>query len=132
MLFEEALTERLEGDSGVHELVAQRIHWGIRPADGELPCIVVTILADMRDQHLDGFNSLWETRVQTDCYAASRLQAAQLREAVIGAVVPAVEMSGHRFDRAHINLIADRGDDGTGKYTHRQLIDLNFWHGTTE
>lgn len=131
-LFEVALTQRLEESELVSALVSSRIHWGIRPPEGELPCIVITILADLRDQHLDGFNSLWETRVQIDCYADRRLDAGRLREAVLLAVVPVADVPGHRFDRAFINLIADRGDDGTGQYTQRQLIDINFWHGTTE
>lgn len=129
---EEALVVRVDADSTLAGLIGTRRYWGIAPQNAPFPRVVMTVISDMRDQHMTGFNSLWETRVQIDAYAETRMEAMALREALIAALIPDAILTGHRFDRAHINFITDRGEDITTKYVHRQLLDISFWHGTTE
>jgi hypothetical protein len=128
MSMETALRARLKADAGVFALVGSRVDWSVRPQGTSSPCIVLTVIADLRDQHFQGFAGFRSTRVQIDCYAATKAVAVSLREAVIAAVVPEATVSGVTFLRAFINTVLDRGDQTETGFIHRELIDLNCWH----
>ena len=132
MGMEADLRWRLVHDIGVSALADERVHWRIRPQDGALPAIVLTIVADPRPQHLEGFHALRATRVQIDCLAATYAEAIALREAAIAAVVPRTITSTTRFDRGRINMVLDQGEDTAAGYVHRHVIDATIWHGSTE
>lgn len=108
--------------------VGTRVYWGIRPQNSALPAIVLTVVADNRDQHMKGFTAYQAKRVQVDCYATTYEQATDLREAVISGVVPPTEQGLTRFLRAFVNNTMSRGEDTTNGYVHRQMIDLTIWH----
>jgi hypothetical protein len=128
MSMETALRTRLKNDAGVSALVGTRIDWSVRPQGSITPCVVLTMIADNRDQHFQGFAGFRSTRIQIDCYAATKAAAVALREAVIAAVVPEATVSGVTFLRAFINTVLDRGDQTETGFIHRELIDLNCWH----
>lgn len=128
MTMETALRARLKDDAGVAALVANRIDWGVRTQNAALPAIVLTTVADQRDQHMAGFATYRPTRVQIDCYGKTKAEAASLREAVIAAIVPEATNSGVSFLRAFVNTVLDRGDQTETGFIHRVLIDLSIWH----
>jgi hypothetical protein len=128
MSMETALRARLKADAGVSALVGSRIDWSVRPQGSSTPCVVLTTIADDRDQHFQGFATYRPTRLQIDCYAATKAVAVSLREAVIAAVVPEATQSGVTFLRAFINTVLDRGDQTETGFIHRELIDLTCWH----
>jgi len=128
MSMETALRARLKNDAGVSALAGSRIDWSMRPQGTSSPCVVLTTIFDERDQHFQGFASYRSTRVQIDCYAATKAVAVALREAVIAAVVPEATSSGVTFLRAFINTVLDRGEQTETGFIHRELIDLNCWH----
>lgn len=128
MSMETALRARLKDDVAVAALVANRIDWGVRPQGSPLPAIVLTIVADNRRQHMAGFDTFRSTRVQVDCYAATKAEAVQLREAVLDAIVPAAVHSGVEFLRAFLNTVLDRGEQTAAGFIHRELIDASLWH----
>lgn len=129
MTMETALRKRLLDDAAVKAIVSMRVDWSLRPQGDPFPAIVLTLVSDDRSQNFDGFNKFRPTRVQVDCYAETYLVAANLREAVIAALVPNATVTGTEFLRTFINSVLDRGDQTeAGTYLHRQLIDLSVWH----
>lgn len=128
MSMETALRSRLKDDAGVSAIVGSRVDWSVRPQGTSSPCVVMRVVADERSQHFAGFNDYRPTRVQIDCYAATRAVAVSLRDAVIAAVVPEATKSGVNFLRAFINTVLDRGDQTETGFIHRELIDLTIWH----
>jgi hypothetical protein len=128
MSMETALRARLKNDAGVSALAGTRIDWSQRPQGSSTPCVVLTTVADNRDQHFQGFATYRPTRVQIDCYAATKALTVSLREAVISAVVPEATEGGVTFLRSFINTVLDRGDQTETGFVHRELIDLTCWH----
>lgn len=132
MSFESALRTRLLADPFVGPMVGPRVHWRRRPQNGALPAIVLTIVADPRPQHLDGFHSLRATRVQAECYAWSDEEARELRDAVIPVLAAKADAEDTRFDTGVINNTMDRGEDTSAGFVDCQLIDASLWHGSKE
>lgn len=128
MSFETALRKRLLDDAAVKAIVSTRVDWSLRPQGDPFPAIVLTLVSDDRSQNFGGFNGFRSSRVQIDCYAKDYPTAANLREAVINAVVPAGEAQGVEFLRAFINTVLDRGDQTDTGFIHRQLLDITLWH----
>jgi hypothetical protein len=127
-MMETALRARLLADAGVSALAGTRIDWGVRPQGTNAPCIVLTVVADNRSQHMAGFDGYRSTRVQIDCYALKKSQSVALREAVITALIGEATQSGVTFLRAFLNTVLDRGEQTETGFIHRELIDLNLWH----
>jgi hypothetical protein len=128
MSMETALRSRLKNDAGVSALVGSRVDWTQRPQGTSAPCVVLTAIADNRDQHFQGFAGFRSTRIQIDCYAATKAVSVALREAIISAVVPEATEGGVTFLRSFINTVLDRGDQTETGFVHRELIDLTCWH----
>lgn len=128
MSMETALRARMKDDAAVAAIVGSRIDWGVRPQGSILPAIVLTNVFDDRSQHMAGFIAARQTRVQIDCYAATKAAAVELREAVIAAVVPPASKSGVTFQRAQGISVLDRGEHTEAGFIHRELIDLQIWH----
>lgn len=128
MSMETALRARLKDDAGVSGLVGSRVDWNVRPQGTTAPCIVLTVVSDDRGQHMAGFHGYRPTRVQVDCYAATRAAAVQVRDAVLAAIVPQADKSGVSFLRAFVNTVMGRGDQTETGVIHREMIDLTIWH----
>lgn len=129
MTFETALRTRLKDNAPVAALVGTRIDWTVRPQKTALPALVLTLISDNRAQHMGGFNGFRETRVQVDCYAGTAKLACELRDAVIAAIAPAATVSTTEFLRSFINNVIDRSENSDTGFVHRQLVDVNIWHG---
>lgn len=127
MTMETALRARLKDNAGVAAITTQ-IDWTVRPQGSELPAIVLTGIADQRDQHFLGNATYRPTRLQVDCYAATKATAVALREAVIAALLPEATKNGVTFLRSFVNTVLDRGDQTETGFIHRELIDLSCWH----
>jgi len=123
-----ALRSRLLNASPVSTIVGTRIYWGVRPQGSAYPAIVLTIVSDSRDQDYKGFVSLWQTRVQIDCYGLDRATVVALREAVITAIAPAGTFYGSKFGRAFIDTVQNLGANSETGFIHRDKIDALIWH----
>lgn len=132
MSFESALRKRLIQDDAVAAMVADRVHWKVRPQNGALPAIVLLMIHDPRPQHLGGFQSLRPTRIQADCYGRTYDQARELREAVIAVLAAKATEEDTRFDVGFINDARDRLDETAAGAAHVQLIDATIWQGQME
>lgn len=126
---EPALTAQLLAATGLTAVVGQRITWGRRDQGGALPAIVLHRVDGGRDYHMAGASGLVESRVQADCWGATKKTASQAAAALEAAV------SGARFNRAGIRfdliMIADeRSDtfDEAGSALFRTSLDLIIHH----
>lgn len=127
-MMEAAIASRLLNDTTVAGLVSSRVDWGVRKEGDPYPAICLTVISDERSQDYKSFVSLWRTRVQVDCFALTRLEAVQLREAVIAAVTPAGTFYGTKFGRASIDTVRDLGAHTATGFVHRDSIDALIWH----
>jgi hypothetical protein len=128
MSMETALRTRLKNAAGVSTIVGTRIDWTERPQRSAYPAVVLTLVSDVRSQHMAGFDTFRPTRVQIDCFATTAAQKVSLREAVIAAIVPAATQSGVEFLRAQDISVTDRSKNTETGFVHQDLIDLTIWH----
>lgn len=128
MMWTTALRARLLADATVGGFVGTRIDWTVRPQSTALPAIVMTKISDGRPQHLKGFKTLRQSRVQIDVLASSRAQVEQITEAVIAAIAGPFNQSGVQFGRTFIDTVTDRGASTDTGFVHRDLIDVLFHH----
>lgn len=128
MDWQQALARRLIDDAATAAIAADRWDWDEREQTTPLPCGVLEVVSDPRPQHLAGFHTRRQSRVQVSCLATSRAEAAALREAAIEAITPGGEFSGIGFSRAMIeNVAADAERTETGR-VFRQRFDLLIMH----
>ena len=128
MTMETALRAKLLAAAPVTNIVGTKVDWTKRPQGNTLPAVVLIMVTDPRPQTMDGFVGFRETRVQIDCYGASRAQVVTLREAVIAAIAVPGTTGGVIFGRAFINNVLDRGEDRETGFVHRDMIDAAIWH----
>lgn len=128
MSFEPALRTRLKEDVLVSAIVGTRIDWTVRPQGSPFPAVVLKTISDGRPQHMGGFQTFRESRVQIDCYASTRAEAVALGAAVIAAIVPAAEVGGVTFRRTFIDTVRDLGANTDAGFVHRDSIDAHIWH----
>ena len=105
-----------------------RIYWNIVSQSAALPYIRLQTISDPRPQHLDGYDSARETRVQCDCFAATYGAARAMAEAVIAATDGPFTQSGIVFGRVKAEGPRDLGEDTAAGYVHRASVDLLVWH----
>lgn len=118
-----ALRSRLTGGAA-----GTRVYWNIVPQTATLPYMRLQTISDPRPQHLDGYDSARETRVQCDCFAATYGAARAMAEAVITATDGPFTQSGIVFGRVKAEGPRDLGEDTAAGYVHRASLDLLVWH----
>ncbi|XUU60643.1 hypothetical protein ACRAQ6_13950 [Erythrobacter sp. HA6-11] len=128
MDWQQALALRLIEDGATSAIAADRWDWDEREQTTKLPCGVLRLVSDPRPQHLAGFVSRRESRVQVNCEATDRDTAIALREAAIAAVVPGGTFNGIGFGRGMIeNVFGDAEPSESGRI-FRQRFDLLVMH----
>lgn len=127
MDFEGALRARI---TSANTSAASRVTWDERPQATPLPAVTLHDIVDQRPQHLKGFDGLKPRQVQIDCWAATSVARAVLREAVLAAVVPENTSNGIRFDRAIVDAIRGGGERVETQFVFRASLDLTFWWAT--
>ena len=136
MDWQSALRARLVADAGVAALVSDHvpsgkaIFWINRPQSSALPAITLQTISEDRPQHMKGFDALYVSRVQMDCWATSYAQVQALKEAAIAAVIGEHTANGFHFTRAFIDSIRDLGERVETQFFHRASIDLIIHHST--
>jgi hypothetical protein len=58
----------LLASSGVTALVGTRVNFGTHPQGQPYPALVLNVISDAEDYHMNGPNGLFQGRVQVDCY----------------------------------------------------------------
>ena len=127
MTFEGAIRARLLADAAVAAIVGTRITWAIRPQNGALPCVVLTLASGERPETLEGY-SLRRSRVQVDCWSTDALAGVGLRDAVQAALAGPWTASGHRFERVSFEGQAGSAEQAGTDFIHRQSFDARLFH----
>lgn len=123
------LRSRILADASLARLVtAERTAWGDRPQASGLPAITLDTVSDARPQHMAGNQALRDTRVQVDVWSLDKIQAQQLRDLVIAAVVPAGLQGATRFRRSFVNDVRASWEKPGTAVVYRETIDLTVWH----
>ena len=128
-MMEVDLRARLLDDAAVAAFVGTRVDWTVRPQKDQLPAVVLQLVADLRTQHMGGFQYYRETRIQVDCFGRLRRDVVALREAVISCLAGEAVKGDTDFLRAFINTVQDMGEQTDTGFIHRDMIDITIWHG---
>ncbi len=128
MAFESALRARLKAAGGVNAIVGTRIDWDERPQRSAYPAIVLEIAADARPQNMGGLEGFRGTRIWANCFSTTAKEKAELREAVIAALVPEATQDGVTFRRSFVNNVINRSENTETGFVHRDLVDITLWH----
>lgn len=99
------------------------VYWDDRPQGAALPAVVLTVISDIRPQHLKGFD-MNEARVQADVLALSFAGKKALKEAVIAALAPAQSGNGIQFMRATEISAVPRNERTETQFIFRDAIDF--------
>jgi hypothetical protein len=109
--------------------VTPKVHPNFVPEGTGLPYIRYQVISDPRPEHLKGYQTARQSRVQVDCFAATYGAARQLAENVIAAVDTPGVYGTTRFGRVKAEGPMDRGEDIDGLgYVHRLHLDLIIEH----
>ena len=103
MTFEEALSARLDGEPALVAMLTDDRGWAARL--DAFPGIKFQIVVDVRAQHMKGFRRMRQTTVQTDVYATTRNEAANVRDRLIALFVPVARVGEVKFQRGMISAI---------------------------
>lgn len=112
-------------------LVGTRVYWDERPQGAVLPDVTLQLISDNRAQHMSGFQSLLDARVQVDVRAATFAQKKALKEAVIADLVGAHAGNGIRFSRATEIQARTANERTDAKFIFRDAIDFLFHYHAT-
>lgn len=128
MSWEAAVATRLMTDLSVAAMIGDRAEWDDLAPDSLLPAITLQTITDARPQTHDGFDDFRGTRVQVNCLARSKAEAAALRDAAIAALVPAGTVGTVIFLRSFVDGGgSDAERTSTGRLC-RERTDLIIWH----
>lgn len=122
MTIEVALRARLKAAPG---LAGVSIEWSRRKG---YPCIVLTIVSDVRGQHMTGFDRWRRPRVQFDVFALDAPTKVRLRDAVIEVIGASGVKSGVRFGRALEVRTTDMSDETDTDFVFRDMIEALLPH----
>lgn len=123
-----ALFARLTDDAGVSAIVGTAVHPVIVPQTAALPYIRYQVVTDPRPEHLKGYDGARRTLVQIDCFASSYGASRELAQACVDALAGPAEYAGVRFGRGKAEGPRDLGDDMTGGFIYRAVLDVMIEH----
>lgn len=122
---EEAFRDILEGSASVLALCTN-INWGEHPQGVSLPGIVLNVIDDAEQHHLDsdeGPDGLSRGRVQVDCYATTYSLAKRMERAV------RAELDGYKggsFSGIFLVATRDNRDGGAGEFERPYRMSMDF------
>lgn len=123
-----ALRSRLISDAAVSGIVGTKIFPLVVAQNTVLPYIRYQVVSDPRPQHMKGYTAARQTLVQIDCFADTYGVSRQLAQAVVDALAEPAETDGIRFGRGKAEGPRDLGDDTTGGFIYRAVLDVMIEH----
>lgn len=127
MSFRAALRARLTDWPDLADTAAP-IRWSLSGQKDSGPRIVLSVVSQVRPQHLRGLEGHRYTRVQADCFAPTSEAAEVLAEAVIAAVAQPGHFDGVKMVLAEVSGPIDLTEKNADGITHRQTADMAIWH----
>lgn len=127
---EEALAALLLGNPAVAATAGDRVNWGARPDDAELPAITLHRIAGRRDRTLARRTGLVASKVQIDCWGRAFRDAKLLARAVISALPqPRTVVGNTTLQGVFIESESDTVDQtDPDAPLFRTRIDISVWH----
>ena len=108
---------------------SMQVYWGTAPQGKARPYVRMNTISDPRPQHLTGYDSARQTRVQVDVFADTYSEARSITETIIAAVAQPATVSGVKFGRTKAEGPRDLGEDVDGVgYIYRLSLDLLAEH----
>ena len=120
----------LLAESGITDLVGQRIYTDQLPQRATMPAIVMNQLFATHDHQLSDLAGLAHARIQLECYAATRLVANSILEAIRACGIIThkgttndVDVRGVRIEDG-MSYRDDAATDGSDEQRYVSVIDL--------
>ena len=128
MSFKTALRTRIKDNAAVSAIVGANVFWSTRPQGSPFPAVVLTTVFAEAPQHFGGYSpNIKRDVIQIDCYATTAKVAAELRDAVLAAIVPEATVGGVTFQRAFPDWRDGVLNTPTGE-VFREIIEAEFRH----
>lgn len=100
------------------------VYWDERPQGSALPDVTLTLVADARDQHFEGFQGLQPARVQADVRGRTFAEKKALKEAVIATIGSPHRGNGIAFTAA-TDILAHTSNERTDtQFIFRDVVDF--------
>lgn len=125
---ESELRARLKAAPSVTTIVGTRIDWDVRPQRDQLPALVLETVIGDDTQHMGGLDTFAQTVVQFNCFAATKKQAVELREAVKAVVIEPATQGGVEFLRATDITRFQRPSNTEAQFVHHEILECRLWH----
>jgi hypothetical protein len=129
-MLEEDLRSKAADDPAVKAKVEKAsIAWGDRPQASALPGITFELIGGELEQHMQDFQALQRVPVQASVWSRDALEARDVRDALIAALVPAGNVGATAFRRSFVDRRRssfERTDDSSIIY--REDVDFSVWH----
>lgn len=125
-----AVRSYLLGKSAVTDLLSQRIYTDALPQGATMPAVVMNKLFTTHDVACSDFAGLAHARLQFECYAATRLVANSLAEAIRGSGIAVfkgetggADIRGARVEEG-MSYKTDPPTDGSDESRYVSVLDL--------
>lgn len=129
----EELEVFLQTKSAVTDLIGTRIRPEVLDESEALPAITHSVISSQHETELEGAAGIRHTRLQVDCYAATKVQASAVAEQVRLAVLAGVRTTwGGTFindvtvDRSFTSR--DAPTDGSGNWRYVHILEFLISH----
>lgn len=127
----------LLGKTAITDLVSQRIYTDILPQSATLPAITMSKISTSHDHELSDFAGLVHTRLQFECFAATRQVANNIAEAIRSSgiitqkgTLTGVDIRGVRVVDGQRNYV-DFPTDGSDEHRYVTSLDLMIDYSET-
>ncbi len=118
--------------TAITDLVGQRIYTDILPQSATLPAITMSKISTRHEHQLSDFGGLAHTRLQFECFAATRATANSIAEAIRSCgiitqkgTLTSVDIRGVRVEDGQRNYV-DYPTDGSDEHRYVTTLDLVF------
>lgn len=124
--------------TAITELVGQRIYTDIMPQNATLPAVAFSKRTTRHERTLSGFAGIAHCRLQFDCYAATRLQANYIAEAIrasgiirVKGMTFGVDIRGARVEDGQRNEV-EYSNENSDDHRYVTSLDLEIDYSETE
>lgn len=125
-----ALRSFLLSKTAVTDIISQRLYTDELPQSATIPAVVMSKLYTVHDHALSDFAGLAHSRIQCECYAATRIAANALAEALRGSgiitqkgTVSDVDIRGARIEEG-MSYKTDPPTDGSADSRYVSVLDF--------
>jgi hypothetical protein len=109
-MMDEAVNERLRGDTALYALIMDRIYPDVIPQSVVWPAIIYHQVSESATYSHDGDSNLDMARYQFDCYGSTKVSARTVKDAL------RTLLSGKKFGASNIRVASCLLDNSLGGY----------------